>query len=83
MPYLFCILVDIASTLCCAWLGWLVYCGATKWLIPVMLLLGLIMIIPGRNIFKCPQCGWVDEVKVYTVKGKTIGVQKDKNDPDD
>lgn len=82
MPYLFCLLVDIASTLCCAWLGWLVYCGATKWFIPVMLLLALTIIIPGRDIFKCPQCGWVDEVKVYKAKG-TIGVQKDRSDPDD
>ena len=82
MPYVFCLIVDIASTACCAWLGWLVYCGATKWLILIMAFLALSITIPSRDIFKCPNCGWVDEVKVYKNFG-TIGVQKDKNDPDD
>ena len=82
MPYVFCLLVDVASIACAAWLGWLVYCGATKWLILIMAFLALSITIPSRDIFKCPNCGWVDEVKVYKNFG-TIGVQKDKNDPDD
>ncbi|MBD5417325.1 MAG: hypothetical protein HDR50_06635 [Desulfovibrio sp.] len=82
MPYVFCLLVDIASIACTAWIGWLVYCGATKWLILIMAFLALSVTIPGRDIFKCPNCGWVDEIKVYKNFG-TIGVQKDKNDPDD
>lgn len=76
MPYIFCLLVDLASTLCCAWLGYLVYNGATKWLIPIMILLAFTVVMPSRDIFKCPKCGWVDEVKVYKVKGLTVGVQK-------
>lgn len=82
MPYIFCLLVDLASVACCAWLGWLVYQGAAVWLVLVMMALVVLTVYPGLHIFTCPKCGWIGEVKVYKVMGNTI-VQKDKNDPDD
>lgn len=84
MPYIFCLVVDVAVVLCIAWLGWLILHGASYWLVAVMLLLSLTMILPVRDIFTCPKCGHVAEVKVYKTRNSvTVGVQKDKNDPDD
>ncbi len=84
MPYLFCLIVDAATLACIAFLGWLVWKGATMWLILVMLLLTLMSVFPGRDIFTCPKCGNVAEVKVYKARlDTTVGVQKNKADPDD
>lgn len=84
MPYLFCLVVDIVTLACIAFLGWLIWKGATTWLILAMLLLGIMPIFPGRDIFTCPKCGNVAEVKVYKAGLDTTAcVQKDKNDPDD
>ena len=49
------------------------------WLILVMLLLTLMSVFPGRDIFTCPKCGNVAEVKVYKARlDTTVGVQKTK-----
>lgn len=84
MPYLFCIIVDVAILVCIGWLGWIILERYIPWLILVMLLLGIMLIFPGRDIFTCPKCGNVAEVKVYKMGlGTTVCVQKDKDDPND
>lgn len=84
MPYIFCLTVDVVAVLCIAWLGWLILHGASCWPVSVMLLISLGLILPGRDIFTCPKCGHIAEVKVYKARNNiTLGVQKDKNDPDD
>lgn len=84
MPYLFCLIVDVATLACIAFLSWLIWKGASMWFILVILLLTFMPVFPGRDIFTCPKCGNVAEVKVY--KGRmniTAGLQKDKDDQDD
>ena len=84
MPYLFCLIVDVVALACIAFLGWLIWKGASMWFIVMMLLLAFMYVFPGRDIFTCPKCGNVGEVKVYkTISNTTVGVQKDKDDPDD
>ncbi len=84
MPYIFCLLVDLASYACVAWLGWLIYHGASLWLLAIMLILSISTFLPGRDIFTCPRCGHIGEVKVYKgYTGITVGVQKEKGTPDD
>lgn len=84
MPYLFCLIVDVVIVSCIACLGWFVWKGASACLIFAMLLLVLALVLPGRDIFTCPKCGHVAEVKVYKgLSNMTAGVQKDKGDPDD
>lgn len=66
--YIFCGVVDVAAILCIAWLGYLVWNGATNWLIIVMLLLIIGNIVPGTEIFTCPECGKVTKVKTFRLK---------------
>lgn len=65
MPYIFCLLVDLANYACVAWLGWLVWKGANGFLIFVMLLLPLCMLFPGKSVFTCPECGHAAEASVF------------------
>ena len=84
MPYLFCLVVDLAVLSCVGWIGWLVWHGASAWLVLVMLMLAIATILPGRDIFTCPKCGYAGEVKVFKIRfDKTAGVQIDKGTPDD
>lgn len=84
MPYIFCLLVDLAAFACVAWLGWLVWLGASAWMIIVMGGMAAFLIIPGRDIFTCPKCGHVANMKVYkSGLNTTVGVQKEKGTPDD
>lgn len=84
MPYIFCLAVDLAAFACIAWLGWVVWKGATGWLIIVMAIMSTFLILPGRDIFTCPKCGHVANVKVYKARlDTTVCVQKDKGTPDD
>lgn len=84
MPYLFCLVVDLAALSCVGWIGWLVWCGASTWLVLVMLMLAISLMLPGRDIFICPKCGHVGKVKVFKAGfDATICVQKDKGTPDE
>ena len=40
MPYLFCLVVDLAAIACVGWIGWLVWHGASELLVLAMPLLG-------------------------------------------
>lgn len=76
MPYLFCLVVDLAAIACVGWIGWLVWHGASAWLVLVMLMLAISLILPGRDVFTCPHFGHVDEVKVFkSGLDVTVGVQ--------
>lgn len=55
MPYLFCLVVDLAAIACVGWIGWLVWHGASAWLVLVMLMLTISLILPGRDVFYMPQ----------------------------
>lgn len=84
MPYLFCLVVDLAAIACVGWIGWLVWHGASAWLVLVMLMLAISLILPGRDVFTCPKCGHVGEVKVFKSGLDAVTcVQKDKGTPDD
>lgn len=84
MPYLFCLVVDLAAIACVGWIGWLVWHGASAWLVLVMLMLTISLILPGRDVFTCPKCGHVGKVKVFKAGfDATVCVQKDKGTPDD
>lgn len=84
MPYLFCLAVDLAALACVCWLGWLVSRGASLWLVAVMGLVAVSTILPGRDIFTCPKCGNVAEVKVYKARfDATVGVQKAPGEKED
>jgi len=83
MPYIFCLAVNLASFACIVWLGWLVWRGASAWLIAVMAIMAIFIIIPGKDIFTCPKCGQVGEIKVYQISwAGTVAVQKDAKKPD-
>lgn len=76
MPYLYCTTVTVASTIACAFLGYCILKGASLWLIIPMCILAACVVVPGHNIFTCPNCGHIEDVKAYTVKGVVVGVQK-------
>ena len=65
MPYIYCIIVTLAKVAACVFLGWCVLQGATPWLIIVMFGLAIGTVFPAHDIFTCPKCGWVGEVKTY------------------
>lgn len=82
MPYIFCLLVDLALLACIAWLAWLVWRGVTAWSIIVMIPLASFLILPGEDFFVCPQCGHVAKVKAYKARfDTTLGVQEDNGTP--
>lgn len=84
MPYLFCLAVNLASLACVSWLGWLVWRGASLCLVMVMALVAVSTILPGQDIFTCPKCGNVAQVKVYKAKfDTTVGVQKEREEKGD
>ena len=84
MPYLFCLIVDVATLACIAFLGWLIWKGASMWFVLVIILLTFMPVFPGRDIFTCQRCGNIAEVKLYKGRmNRTVGVQKDKDEPDD
>lgn len=65
MSYIFCLLLDIAVLMGVAWLGWLVWRGASPWIVLVMLVLLFALVLPGEDIFTCPKCGNTVGVRVY------------------
>lgn len=69
--YIFCGVVDVATVFCIAWLGYLVWNGATSWLIVVMLILALVGVYPGNDIFTCPKCGHHAKMKTLRTKPNT------------
>ncbi|MCR5563673.1 MAG: hypothetical protein K6F46_09995 [Desulfovibrio sp.] len=78
MPYIYCLIVTLAQVATCAFLGWCTLQGASLWLIVVMLGIGCATVIPARDIFTCPKCGWIGEVKTYkALKGEITVVQKE------
>ena len=84
MPYIFCTLVNLAKVSAIICLGWCILKGATAWLIIAMIVLCLSIVIPSRDIFTCPACGHIAEVKVYKVgTGQNAGVQKEPGDTHD
>ena len=81
MPYIFCLLVDIARIACIVLLGRMVYRGASAWLVVVLLFLATSNIVPGNAIFTCPKCGHIDKVKVFSTSlSDVIGVPPKSND---
>lgn len=76
MPYVFCLLVDVARCAAIAYLGYLIHKGATAWLVLVMVLLASSLILPGSDLFTCPECGHTAHVKVYKQVNGSLGVQK-------
>lgn len=84
MPYLFCLVIDLAAIACVGWIGWLVWHGASVWLVLAMPLLALSLMLPGRDVFTCPKCGHAGEVKVFKAGFDAVTcVQKDKGTPED
>ena len=69
--YIFCGVIDIAIVFCIAWLGYLVWNGATNWLIVVMLILAFVGVYPGNDLFTCPKCGHITKMKTLRVKPNT------------
>lgn len=82
MPYVYCTTVTVAKIAACIFLGWCILKGATSWLIPVMLVLALGLVIPARDIFTCPSCGHMAEVKVYKTPIGSV-VQKEVGEAHD
>ena len=74
--YLFCLMLNSAAIFGMCLMGWLVWQGASAWLVLVMLMLAISLILPGRDVFTCPKCGHVGEVKVFkSGLDVTVGVQ--------
>lgn len=81
MPYIFCLLVDLASLACIGLLGRMVYRGASAWLVVAIIFLSMSIVIPGEQVFTCPKCGYIDKVKVFsTGLSDEIGVPPQSND---
>lgn len=81
MPYIFCLLVDLARVACICLLGWMVYRGASAWLVVAIIFLASSVMVPGNNIFTCPKCGHTDKVKVFSTRlNGDIGVPPKSND---
>lgn len=76
MPYLYCMVVTVASTIACAFLGYCILKGASVWMVVPMCLLAYLIVVPGHNIFTCPKCGHTADVKAFTIKGQVQCVQK-------
>lgn len=76
MPYIYCTIVTVASTIACAFLGYCVLKGASVWLIVPMCFLAYLIVVPGHSVFTCPKCGHTANVKAYTVMQQVVGVQK-------
>ena len=82
MSYLFCALLFMAKASACVALGWFVWHGATTWLILPMILMCMSTVIPARDVFTCPKCGFTGMVKTFRM-GDTISVQNKKGDPEE
>ena len=81
MPYIFCLLVGLTRIACIGLLGWLVYRGASEWLVVAIIFLATLIVIPGDDIFTCPKCGHIDKVKVFSTSlCNAIGVPQKSND---
>lgn len=81
MPYIFCLLVDLARVACIGLLGWMVYRGASAWLVVAIIFLAMSIVIPGNDIFTCPKCGHIDKVKVFSTSlSDEKGVPPKSND---
>ena len=81
MPYIFCLLVDLTRIACIVLLGWLIYRGASAWLVVAIIFLAASIIVPGNDIFTCPKCGHIDNVKVFsTILNDEIVIPPKSND---
>ena len=65
MSYLFCIVTNLCNAITIGWLGYLVFRGATTWIILVMVGMASCYIIPANDIFTCPKCGHTETVKTF------------------
>ena len=65
MPYLFCLLVDLAGVVCTGYIAYLVSRGASPWLIVVACFVALNFVLPSSGVFECPNCHERTEFKTY------------------
>lgn len=79
MSYVFCILTNISAVIAVMYLAYLIYNGASVWLVAVMICLSVRFVIPANEIFTCPKCGHIDKVKVFQSVGHTLP-QNEKTD---
>lgn len=66
--YIFCALVDLSAIAAIAFLGWLIWRGASVWLLLGMPLLFLMTVIPANGYYTCPKCGHVSTAKSFMWK---------------
>ena len=64
--HVYCLVFALIHAVVVISLGWFVYKGASAWMILAMVLLSLSYVIPGKDKFTCPKCGWIGEVKTFT-----------------
>ena len=82
MPYIFCLIVDIARVACIGFLGWIIYRGASAWLVVAIIFLAMSIVVPGNDIFTCPKCGHIDKVKVFSTSLSYERVVQPKSNED-
>lgn len=79
MKHLFCLTCNIILMAGIAWLGWLVWNGATSWLVVPITFLASMIFVPATEMYTCPNCGHVAKVKVFkTVTGSERVITEEK-----
>ena len=56
-------------------LGYFVFKGASVWLVLPMVLIATSYVIPGKEKFTCPKCGYTATVKTFTASQACLDVE--------
>lgn len=66
-PYIFCLIINICVFMEVSCISWLIWKGASPWLIVVAFFCLLLVSSPGKEHFTCPRCGHTGELKVFKI----------------
>lgn len=76
--YLFCLMLNSAAIFGMCLMGWLVWQGASPWLVLVAFFFALTISAPGRETFTCPECGHTGTLKVFKVGFDSVSLPQAK-----
>ena len=76
--YLFCFMLNLAAMFGMCLIAWVVWQGASPWLVLVAFLFALAISVPGRETFTCPECGHTGTLKVFKIGFDSVSLPEAK-----
>ncbi|MBP3730036.1 MAG: hypothetical protein J6I40_01025 [Mailhella sp.] len=81
--HFYCLFFAIIHAIVVITLGYFVYKGASHWIIVAMVLMALSYVIPGKEKFTCPKCGYTASVKTFTGSQLFLEAKAVQNEEDE